>query len=206
MTTRIASLAAVLTLLAAVASGCGSSGSSDEGVASLDNAAAAAEAETPDAQASGDPEEAALEWARCMRKEGIDVPDPQVQDGRVVIRPGAGGGGGALRQANREKFQAATEKCGTPFGSSGPPQLSEEDRQQLQESLLGFAKCMREHGVDMADPDFSGGGGLFRMGGPGSGIDPESPAFQKARQACESILQDAGGPFGGGPPPQGGQS
>jgi hypothetical protein len=205
---------AVLTLLAALASGCGSSGSSGEGVASLDGNAAAAEDQTSSETASEDPEEAALAWARCMRTEGIDVPDPQVEDGRVLIRPGAGTGR-ALRETSREKFEAATEKCGTPFGNAGPPQLSEEQREEMQETLLSFARCMRENGVDMPDPDFSGSG-PFRMGGPGAGIDPDSPTFQKAREACESILQDSGfGPRGGPPPggnrsqsgqPQGGQS
>ncbi len=33
--------------------------------------------------------------------------------------------------------------------------------------MLAFAACMREHGVDMPDPDLSGGGGGgFRIGGP----------------------------------------
>jgi len=51
---------------------------------------------------------------------------------------------------------------------------------------------MRSHGVpSFPDPGPSGGLQI----GPGSGINPESPAFQSAQQACARF-----GPKGGGPP------
>jgi len=196
--TRTMLLAALaLALLAAAASGCGSSGSGDEGVAAIDtgtSASGSGSGSTTQQQTDEDPQEAALEWARCMRANGVDVPDPQVDgDGRVQIRPGARG----FRpgQGDQSKFQAAVEKCGTPLGNARP-QLTEAQREQLQETMLGFAKCMRQHGVDMPDPDFSGGGGLFRIGGPGRrGVDPSDPDFQAAQKACEPILQDLRGSF-----------
>ncbi|MCW3015538.1 MAG: hypothetical protein JWO02_2630 [Solirubrobacterales bacterium] len=43
---------------------------------------------------------------------------------------------------------------------------------------------MRAHGVAMADPKVEGKG--IRMGGPGPG--PDSPAFQRAQRACESLM------------------
>ncbi|HET9939092.1 MAG TPA: hypothetical protein VFQ28_09880 [Gaiella sp.] len=214
MTTRTATLAAAFAVLllavAAVASGCGSS-STDDGVAALDDAPASTTGDgdgdgTQDGAASDeDPQEAALAWASCMREHGVDVPDPQVgEDGRVEIRPGTG----MRLDRNGDDFREAREACGTPFGDSDPPQLSEEEREELQETMLEFAKCMREHGVDMPDPDFSGGGGIFRAGGPGSGIDPGSATFQKAQEACQDILEDAmpGGGLRVGGPPTGGAS
>ena len=49
---------------------------------------------------------------------------------------------------------------------------------------------MRENGVDMPDPDFSGGGGgCFRVGG--GGVDPDSATFRRAQEACQEILEDA---------------
>ena len=123
-----------------------------------------------------------------MREHGIDVPDPQVdEDGRLEVRPGTG----MRLDRNGDDFREAREACGTPFGDAGPPQLSEEEREEMQETMLEFAQCMREHGVDMPDPDFSGGGGVFRAGGPGGGIDPGSETFQKAQEACQEILEDA---------------
>jgi hypothetical protein len=181
--TRSVLVTAVVALVVAVASGCGSSGG-DSDVASLDDSAAAAEEQTTTTEGEEDPEEAALKWARCMRKHGVDVPDPEVSGGRFRVRAGVRG---RLRDANVEKFEQASKACGSPFGAAGPPELSEEDRQQLQESMLAFARCMREHGIDMPDPSFSGGGGVMRIG-PG-GLDRDSEKFQEAQKACQPILQ-----------------
>jgi hypothetical protein len=197
VTTRTATLAAAFAVLllavAAFASGCGSS-SADDGVAALDDVPASTTGDgdgtqnDADTDTDQDPQEAALEWASCMREHGVDVPDPQVgEDGRVEIRPGSG----MRLDRTADEAREAREACGTPFGDAGPPQLSDEQRDELQETMLEFAKCMREHGVDMPDPDFSGGVGVFRAGGPGSGIDPGSATFQKAQEACQDILEDA---------------
>ena len=50
---------------------------------------------------------------------------------------------------------------------------------------------MREHGVNMPDPQFEGGGRV-RMGGPGTDVNPESPRFREAQEACQDKLP--GGP------------
>ncbi|MGO9179419.1 MAG: hypothetical protein ACLQHS_09130, partial [Candidatus Limnocylindrales bacterium] len=51
---------------------------------------------------------------------------------------------------------------------------------------------MRAHGVpNFPDPKFSGGG--ISMNLNGSGIDPNSPTFQAAQQACQSLLPGANG-------------
>ena len=198
--TGAAVLVALLLVVAAVASGCGST-SSDDGVAALDDAAATTsesddgtESESDDEEQ--DPQEAALEWAKCMRENGIDVPDPEVdENGRVRVTVQARRAAEGVRD---DAFEKAQEECGTPFGGDGPPQLSEAEREQMQETMLEFAACMREHGVDMPDPDFSGGGGrmLFRQGA--GGVDPDSTTFQKAQKACQEILEDAFGKGGPG--------
>ena len=46
---------------------------------------------------------------------------------------------------------------------------------------------MRYHGIDMPDPDFSGGG-AFQIGG--EGVDPEDSGFQAADEECRPILDD----------------
>src|ERR1700759_1827375 len=58
---------------------------------------------------------------------------------------------------------------------------------------LKLAQCMRAHGVsNFPDPD-SGGGINIRVG---SGIDPQSPAFQAAQKACRADMPPgAGGPI-----------
>jgi hypothetical protein len=63
----------------------------------------------------------------------------------------------------------------------------------MQEQALAFAKCMREHGVDMPDPQFSGDGnfGIAISSGPddssnsgGPPFDPNSQEFKDANEAC----------------------
>jgi hypothetical protein len=56
--------------------------------------------------------------------------------------------------------------------------------------LLNLARCMRAHGVSNF-PDPSRGHGLTI----GPGINPQSPAFQAAQQACKRFA----GPVGGAP-------
>jgi hypothetical protein len=61
---------------------------------------------------------------------------------------------------------------------------------------LKFAQCMRSHGVpNFPDPQIQsgpGGGIGVRIGGPGSGINPQSPAFQSAQRACGKLFGGLG--------------
>ncbi len=53
--------------------------------------------------------------------------------------------------------------------------------------MLEYARCMRDEGVDMPDPDFSQGGGFIGMGGD---VDPDDPDFRAADEVCRSILEE----------------
>ena len=189
--TLAAALAALLLAVAAVASGCGSASSADDGVAALDNASVTTTDAEREEEADEDPEEAALAWAKCMREHGVDVPDPEFGDGgTLTIRPGSGGR--RLDRIDSDAFRKAEQACGRPFGRSGPPALSADEREEMQEAMLAFAECMREHGIDMPDPEFSGGGGrmAFRARAAGGGVDPRSDAFREAQEQCGEILED----------------
>jgi hypothetical protein len=60
-----------------------------------------------------------------------------------------------------------------------------------QQAALDFARCMREHGVDMPDP--TGEGGLvMRKDNDKGGPDPDSEKFQQAEQACDHHLANLG--------------
>ncbi len=52
---------------------------------------------------------------------------------------------------------------------------------------LAFTQCMRDNGVDMADPDPTTGRPQV-----GDGVDPDSPAYQDAMEACQDLLPDGG--------------
>ena len=62
--------------------------------------------------------------------------------------------------------------------------------------MEAYAGCMRSHGVPSfpdPTPGANGRGGGFEIrGGPGTGLDPNSPAFQAAQQACRSLLPNGG--------------
>ncbi len=193
----------------AVLAACGSAKADDRQVASL-STTPAADATTGTGDTSGtdttavvDPSEAPLQYAKCIREHGIDMPDPQISDngaGVVAIAgPGAGGEGGP----DLKEMEAANKDCQhfmqDAAASFDPP--SEEDQKKMQEQALAFSKCMRDHGVDMPDPQF-GDGGTFSISvgagpsatGPsqnGPSVDFNSKEFQDASEAC-------GGPGGGG--------
>ena len=101
-------------------------------------------------------------------------------------------------------MQTAIEACQQYMGT---PADAPEIDQAMQDKMLAFSKCMREHGVDMPDPVFDGKGGVS-ITADGGGMDPSSTTFQAAQEACKSILGDSV-QFGGGvsgPVTQGGGS
>jgi hypothetical protein len=44
---------------------------------------------------------------------------------------------------------------------------------------LVFTRCMRQHGINMADPQMDGS-----LPNRGSGVDPDDPKFKAAERAC----------------------
>jgi hypothetical protein len=169
----LAALALTLALAA-----CGGEDSEAQ-VASLGGATTTTEEDDAASSEEGEPEEALLAYARCMREHGVDVPDPQTDEsGRTefrLVRP----------RGNEKKFQEAQEACGEHLENARPRNLDPEQEQEMREAMLAFAKCMREHGVDMPDPEFGEGGrGTVRMRG---GIDPDDPDFREAEEACRDL-------------------
>jgi hypothetical protein len=73
--------------------------------------------------------------------------------------------------------------CGGGSDSGGGTSPAARD-----EAGLEFASCMREHGVDMPDPE--PGGGIL-IGGPGSKVDPSSPVTKRAMAACQGKIEAA---------------
>jgi hypothetical protein len=127
----------------------------------------------------GDQGEALRKFAQCMRDNGVDMPDPEVQPGGgVLMRRGQG----TNINPNDPKFQAAMEKCRPLLPNGGvPPTLSPEELEQQRK----FAHCMREHGIDFPDPD-PATGRVRILASPGA-IDPDSQKFQDAMAACQHL-------------------
>ena len=70
-------------------------------------------------------------------------------------------------------------------GTSNRPALDEKTKQ----AMLNFARCMRQHGVDMPDPKFDEHGGMTQLMPEKAAVDKEK--FQEAEKACQPILDAA---------------
>jgi hypothetical protein len=121
--------------------------------------------------------EAALKFAKCMREHGVDMPDPQPGEGGRITLGGPGTG-----PEDQAKMETAQKACQKILESVRPPEMSEEQQQKFKEQALKFARCMREHGIDMPDPQFQGGGRMTQR--MEEGIDPKSQRFRDAQEAC----------------------
>jgi hypothetical protein len=60
----------------------------------------------------------------------------------------------------------------------------------FKQAALAFARCMRQHGINVPDPN-PNGGGIVVKGGPGT-LNPDDPKFKAAQQACQKLLPNAG--------------
>ena len=144
------------------------------GLAACGNGTGKNASSTTTAKAASDHDKM-VKFAQCMRQNGVDVPDPDPGGG---IKFAQRGGGDA--DATQKKFQAAQQKCRSFMPNGGrPPKLSPADVAQMRQ----FAKCMRDHGVNMEDPSDDGMIRVKETGGPGKHFDD-----QAAQQACQKLM------------------
>jgi hypothetical protein len=59
-----------------------------------------------------------------------------------------------------------------------------------EEAMLAYTECMRDHGVDLPDPQVgpAGGGGMVVID---EEVDPADGTFQAAQDECGPIMEDA---------------
>jgi hypothetical protein len=192
----------VLTLaLALVAAGCGGTKSpsvADVGTNHTNTSSSSTASPPAGGTSSGSGGNASMvmklangaKFAACMRKNGVpNFPDPS-HDGSIQFGPGSG------IDPNSPKFRAAQAKCEKEIPHGPPPTAAQQ--QKMQQAALAFSKCMRAHGVTkFPDPQFSGGRTSLQIkGSPGSGLDPNSPTFKRAQQACQGRLPKLAGGVG----------
>jgi hypothetical protein len=146
-------------------------------------------------------EEAQLEFAECMREHGVEMPDPKPgQEGMLFGTTRGGPSGESKTTTGINPEDPATKKALRACESKLPEsaqKLSPQQEEKFKEAALAFSQCMREHGVDMPDPQF-GGKGKVTMKIEKGDIDPSSPAFEEAQEACRKTVP--GGPVIGAPP------
>jgi hypothetical protein len=190
----------VLASVALLVAGCGGS-SSSPGVAHLSSSTSSSSpaggggSSSPESSASN--QQKMVKFSQCMRTHG-EPEFPEPTEGGIRIQNHNGHG----PNPESSRFQAAEKACSKYAPSKVAPSPAEQAK--MQEGALKFSGCMRSHGVpNFPDPEFhQGGGGVrVRIGGKGSGIDPNSPQFKAAQKACRSDLPGpkGAGPGGGGP-------
>jgi len=206
-------------LAALVLAACGSGGGDDaDGVASLGSGD---ETTTTDGDSGGggggrtgddaEFQDAMLEYAQCMRDEGIDFPDPEFSGEGGAFSVMGPSDGGPPTEADEAEMEAADEACRPILEDvrDSMPQPSPEEQAEMQDEMLAFAECMREQGIDWPDPVFDDdeGGLRVRVGsgeGNDGGPDPRDPDVQDAMEECGA--EDGGVIVRGGPAGAGGSS
>jgi hypothetical protein len=215
-------LALSVSALALTACGGAEAGSDDDSLPVVENVEQPAESTVTTTPGGGDggeasrgdpaasDDEAVLEWAQCMRDNGIDIEDPTVDaNGNVQLgRPS-----GNIDPQSGD-VRAAAEACsglleGTTFGANRGGRFD-----QIQEAFLAFTECLRDEGLDVGDIDLASragapgeGQGGGQAGAPGNGtgegltaerlegvipgLDAKDPATQPAIDVCRPALVEA---------------
>ncbi len=148
----------------------------------------------PESTSDASEEQMALQFAQCMRDEGVDDwPDPIANaDGSIDITGGGAVGPGPASDVafGSDEVQAALPVCGPLIaGASFLPNNGGGMTTETQDQLLDFAQCLRDEGVDVSDPDLSdGAAGLLDWE-----FDPADPANAGAIEACQTLFAGAVG-------------
>ena len=166
-------------LLLSIFSACTIGGEESQGVVSIESTT-----ETTIVDEEITFEEGVLDFAQCMREEGINFPDPTFDiDGNPQFDN--------LEIENEEEFESAFENCEDILRNALPEQfdLDPEVEAALVDASLEFSQCMRDQGIDFPDPK-PGEFGFFAF--RDADIDFSSEAVQNAFEICqpENPLED----------------
>ena len=166
-------------LLLSIFSACTIGGEESQGVVTIESTT---EITTVDEEITF--EEGVLDFAQCMREEGVNFPDPTFDiDGNPQFDN--------LEIENEEEFENAFENCEDILRNALPEQfdLDPEVEAALVDASLEFSQCMRDQGIDFPDPK-PGEFGFFAF--RDADIDFTSEAVQNAFEICqpENPLED----------------
>ena len=161
-----------LLVFVAVFTACTIGGEESQGVVTIDSTT-----ETTIVDEETTFEEGVLNFAQCMREEGINFPDPTFDiDGNPEFDN--------LEIENEEEFETAFESCEDILRNALPEQfdLDPEVEAALVDASLEFSQCMRDQGIDFPDPK-PGEFGFFAF--RDADIDFSSEEVQEAFEICQ---------------------
>lgn len=172
-----------------------------DGQAVDENADTSAEGPTSGADSTADTsdEEMALEFAECMRDNGMpEFADPAVNaDGSIDLQANQP----AMPDLDRATIDTALDACGDLIAGASFLPGADLDQSEIEDNLLAFAQCLRGLGHEINDPDFSRGitPGPDGPGGMFAGVfDPTDPANADDIAQCQQEVFGAAGIGGQG--------
>ncbi len=119
------------------------------------------------AAATTDAKDAMVELTRCLRQNGVDVPDPGSPEEK-----------GWRYTGDQATLQKAFKAC-EEYSARIP---NPYDDPKVRDQMVQFARCMREHGIDMPDPPQQN-----------TGLDYNDPMLQQAAKECAETIPGWGG-------------
>ncbi|MEV1090877.1 hypothetical protein [Streptomyces microflavus] len=117
-------------------------------------------------------EDQALEHRKCLREQGLKIPEPKPGEAGVGITLDGG-------DMSRKEMEKAFKACQDKAVGGGPKELTQAEK----DKMVAFARCMRKNGFDMPDPKFDGGA---MQAAPALKAE-DMKKFEKANKACESV-------------------
>ena len=124
-----------------------------------------------------------LNYARCMRAHGVNMPDP-------VHIPGHSGLS-LVTSSTPPPSRAATAACMhflQPIIQAKDAGAAAAMSPARLAALTSYARCMRAHDIPMLDPTSFGALNLGRVPGISSDFGRYSPQFRAADTACRHLL------------------
>ena len=177
-------IAILISTIALALAACGGGDDTAE-VASIEDTADASATDTT--QALSD-EEALIEFAACMRDQGMDFPDPSVDANGFPSfdfdDP---------ESIDQDAMFEAGEEC--RYLIEGVVlNLLDFDTAEFDDTFLDYATCMREQGIEDI-PDNIDLTSIIEDGN--LPFDPDDPAFIAADEQCRDIFAEFAERFGG---------
>jgi hypothetical protein len=126
-----------------------------------------------------------LNFTRCMRAHGVNMPDPTHIPGHTGLSlqfPGA---------TPASSTRAATAACThfiQPIMQAKDAGAAAAMSPARLAALASYARCMRAHDIPMLDPTSFGALNLGRVPGISSDFGRYSPQFRAADTACRHLL------------------
>lgn len=181
-----------LALLAAL-SACGGDSGDGDGVASVEDRDDASEAgaggDVPAREAEpAAVDDAFVEFAACLRDEGLDEPAAEAEDGTFYDPD-------PEMEAKYPGYEAAYETC-IPIveAVTGSMELTPEEIAMSQDHALARAECMRARGHDFPDPKFGEDGEQLPEDLEIPGLTIEQ-AVEELNACADEVRDEHPGPF-----------